>query len=94
VLAIIISSGGWFSLIAFCSFHFYIRYIFLRVGFIVQSEILPPDIAALYEVSKKDPNIEICLIVSYEDGTSPNSYFIKILQIFKKLWQAPSIVDT
>ena len=83
--ALIISVGGWFSLIAFSSFRFYIRYMFLRLGFIVQSDILPPDLVALYEVSKKDPNFEICLIVSYEDGTSPNSYFIKILQIFKTL---------
>ncbi len=81
----IISGGSRFSITAFCSFHFIYGVYFLRLGFIVQSDILPPDLVALYEISKKDPNVEICLIVSYEDGTLSKPYFMKIFQIFRTL---------
>ena len=66
----------------------------MKFGFILCTNYLSPDLSALYEASKTDPNIEIPLIITYAkegEGVGSKSFFSRVLGTFRKLGFAKTI---
>ena len=58
----------------------------MKFGFILCTNYLSPDLSALYEASKTDPNIEIPLIITYaEEDVGSKSFFSRVFGTFRKL---------